>query len=60
MVSDPGNKKGVAGVKMPGPGQLVCSEGCSEPKTNESVIQPDPLAPPDSPAPSSSLGLQEL
>lgn len=30
VVSDPGNKKGVAGVKMPGPGQLVCSEGCAD------------------------------
>lgn len=27
VVSDPGNKKEVAGVKMPDPGQQVCSGG---------------------------------
>lgn len=37
VVSDPENKEGVAVVKMPGPGQLVCSEGCTEPG---SVIRP--------------------
>lgn len=36
VVSDPENKKGVAGVKVPGPGQLV-RKRCTEPG---SVIQP--------------------
>lgn len=57
VVSDPG-KKEVAVVKMPDPGQLVCSMGGSEPG---SVIQP--RSPCSSPSPTPlflSPGLQKL
>lgn len=30
MASEPGNRKGVAGVQMLGPGQLVWGQGCRE------------------------------
>lgn len=41
VVSDPGNKKEVAGVKMPDPGQRVCSGGGGRGDTEQgSVIQP--------------------
>lgn len=47
VVSDPGNKKEVAGVKMPDPGQQVCSGGGGRGVRNKEVLfSPDPPAPP--------------
>lgn len=56
VVSDPGNKKEVAGVKMPDPGQWVCSGGGGREGTEQgSVIQPRPPCSSLAPRLSSSL-----